>query len=75
MKVIGGIQHRFMTGKSCFINVIAFYKEVTGLVDRGAAVDFVYIVFSKAFDTVSYNILIDKLKSTLDKWIVRLVKN
>ncbi|GAB0184089.1 mitochondrial enolase superfamily member 1 [Grus japonensis] len=32
-KVIGGSQRGFMKGKSRLINLIAFYNEVTGLVD------------------------------------------
>ena len=35
-------------------------------------IDTVYFDFSKAFDTTSHNILIDKLmKYGLDKWTVR----
>jgi len=39
-------------------------------------VDVVYLDFSKAFDTVSHNILIDKLrKCGVDEWTVRWIEN
>ncbi|KAK4828527.1 hypothetical protein QYF61_026949 [Mycteria americana] len=48
-------------GKSCLTNLINFYNEMTGLEDEGRAVDIIYLDFSKAFDTVSHKILIDKM--------------
>ncbi|GAB0183940.1 mitochondrial enolase superfamily member 1 [Grus japonensis] len=49
---------------------------MTGWVDEGRAVDVVYLDFSKAFDTVSHNTLISKLrKCGLDEWTVRWVEN
>ncbi|GAB0206739.1 mitochondrial enolase superfamily member 1 [Grus japonensis] len=43
---------------------------------REGAADAVYLDFSKAFDTVSDNSLIDKLtKYRLDKWTVRWTEN
>ncbi|GAB0189064.1 mitochondrial enolase superfamily member 1 [Grus japonensis] len=75
-KVIGSGQHVFTKGNSCLTNLIAFYDGMTGWVDEGRAVGVVYLDFSKAFDTVSHNILISKLrKCGLDEWSVRWVEN
>ena len=75
-KVIGSSQHGFTKGKSCLTNLIAFYGGMTGWVDEGRAVDVGYLDFSKAFDTVSHNILLGKLsKCGLGEWSVRWIEN
>ncbi|PKU31106.1 rna-directed dna polymerase from mobile element jockey-like [Limosa lapponica baueri] len=69
-------QHRFMSGRSCFTNLISFCDKVTRLVDEGKAVDVVYLDFSKAFDTVFHSILLEKLAAHgLDGNTLRWVKN
>ncbi|KAK4829760.1 hypothetical protein QYF61_006484 [Mycteria americana] len=69
-------QHGFRKGRSCLTNLISFYDKVTRLVDEGKAVDVVYLDFSKAFDTVSHGILLEKLAAHgLDGCTLRWVKN
>ncbi|KAK4810736.1 hypothetical protein QYF61_007710 [Mycteria americana] len=69
-------QHGFRKGRSCLTNLISFYDTVTRLMDEGKAVDVVYLDFSKAFDTVSHSILLEKLAAHgLDGCTLRWVKN
>ncbi|KAK4828588.1 hypothetical protein QYF61_000040 [Mycteria americana] len=69
-------QHGFRKGRSCLTNLISFYDKVTRLVNEGKAVDVVYLDFSKAFDTVSHSILLEKLAAHgLDGCTLRWVKN
>ena len=63
-QVIRPSQHGLMKSRSCFTNLISFYDKVmTCLVDEGKAVDVIYLDFSKDFDTISHNIVLEKLYS------------
>ncbi|KAK4819390.1 hypothetical protein QYF61_003661 [Mycteria americana] len=66
----------FMKGRSRLTNLLSFYNQVTCLVDEGKAVDVLYLDFSKAFDTVSHRILLEKLAAHgLGGCTLRWVKN
>ena len=71
LKVNHGVRpshHGFMNGRSCLTNLISFYDKVTCLEDEGKAVDVVYMDFSKAFDAVPHNILVEKLATHSLDW-------
>ena len=75
-KVIRNSQRGFTTEKLCSIDLIAVYDGITKWVDGGRAVNIIYLDFRKAFDTVSHDILIMKLrKRGIDDWTVRWVEN
>ena len=70
LKINQGIspgQHGFTNDRSCLANLISLYDKVTHMVDEGKAVSVVYLEFSKAFDTVPHNILVEKLVALLDE--------
>lgn len=60
-EVIGNNQHGFIKGKSCMTSLIAFYGKMAEFLNEGRTVDFFYLDFSKAFNSVSNNILVSRL--------------
>lgn len=60
-KLVGNCQHGPTKGKPCLTNLTALCDEMTGSEDKGRAADIIYLIFSKAFNTVSHNMLASKL--------------
>jgi len=74
--LIRSSQHGLAEGKSSLTNLRAFYNNVMTLVDAGRAVNVDCLDFSKAFDTLCHNILMDKLtKYKLNKCTVGWTEN
>ena len=63
----GSSQHGFSKGRPFLTNLIAFCDELTGTVDKGRAVDVLYLAFSKAFDTVSLSLITKLVTYGLEK--------
>ena len=67
-------QFGFRTGRSTMDQLLLVYDSVSKQTDRGAVSDVILFDFSKAFDVVVHNLMIDKLSSigiqgNILKWI------
>lgn len=56
--------------------MISIYDKVTSLVDEGEVVSVIFLAFIKAFDTIRYSILLEKLSNCeINKFMLRWVMN
>lgn len=59
---ITGCQHGFLPGKSTCTNLALITNSIVSAMENGSQLDVIYTDFSKAFDKVDHNILLNKLK-------------
>ena len=60
---VGLSQHGFVKERSCLTNLLEFFAEVTRKLDKGDAVDVIYLDFQKAFDKMPHRRLLNKLRA------------
>ncbi|PKU28841.1 rna-directed dna polymerase from mobile element jockey-like [Limosa lapponica baueri] len=76
-KIIRISEHGFTKRNSCLTNLINFYDDMTGLVDKGRALDIVNLALRKAFKTVCHKNLIEKINEVWAevRWIENWLDN
>lgn len=73
-------QHGFISGKSCFAQLLEFLENATESIDNGKDVDIIYLDFCKIFDKVAHRRLLLKLekygiKRNILAWIKDFLSN
>ena len=56
-------QHGFRQNRSCITQLLEVMDDFTKLLDKGSALDVIYLDFKKAFDTVPHERLLLKMKA------------
>ena len=54
-------QHGFFAGRSTITNLVIITQEIAEAIDSGYQIDVVYLDFTKAFDQLNHEILLNKL--------------
>ena len=73
-QLLNANQHGFRHNHSCLSQLLAHYDEILYQMEQGSGIDVVYLDFSKAFDKVDFQILLNKIKQfgiggQLGKWL------
>ena len=70
-------QHGFLRNKSCNTNLLSFTNSIISSLHDKTGVDAVYLDFVKAFDTVSHDLILNKLKLQygIDGSLLKLLVN
>ena len=70
-------QHGFLRNKSCNTNLLSFTNSIVSSLHDKTGVDAVYFDFAKAFDTVSHDLILNKLKLQygIDGSLLKLLVN
>ena len=74
--LLSKFQFGFRRGRSTEDQLVIFYDKVASWMDKGQVIDVVYLDFSKAFDVVSHQILLDKLLGLgFDELVVNWIRS
>ena len=73
-------QYGFISGRSTSLQLLEVLDKWTEALDEGLYIDYIYMDFQKAFDTVPHKSLIEKIKNygidgPIIKWIENFLEN
>ena len=73
-------QHGFVPGKSTQTQLLAYYKDIYDILQKGTRIDTVFLDFARAFDKVDHEILLQKIvkhkiKGKVACWIREFLNN
>ncbi len=73
-------QFGFRCKRSCVLQLLEFFEEITSMLDQGKYVDVIYFDFAKAFDSVPHERLLNKIESygvngKVLNWISSFLRN
>ena len=70
---IYNLQHGFVKGRSTVSQLLTVLQEVSCILDGAGQVDVIYLDFSKAFDSVSHELILHKIVFWYSFGFTRLV--